>query len=55
MREISMGKVSCRSLGGKVGFSLPAMPLRQLLCYCTDCQTVSGSAFYARLTCIRVT
>ncbi|MEM7019552.1 MAG: GFA family protein [Pseudomonadota bacterium] len=33
-------------LCGKVRFETDAVPFHQLLCHCTDCQHVSGSAFY---------
>ena len=30
-----------------VRFEVPAEPLYQLLCFCSDCQVVSGSQSYA--------
>lgn len=33
-------------LCGKTRFETTSEPVMQLLCHCTDCQTVSGSAFY---------
>lgn len=33
-------------LCGKTRFETTSEPVMQVLCHCTDCQTVSGSAFY---------
>ena len=41
-----MDTVSGGCLCGKIRFEVPAEPMIQVLCHCTDCQTVSGSAFY---------
>ena len=40
------GKVSGGCLCGEIRFETDAEPAFQLLCHCTDCQTISGSAFY---------
>jgi len=39
--------VSGSCLCGEVRFEASAEPAMQLLCHCTDCQTVSGAAAYA--------
>jgi len=39
-------KISGGCLCGKTRFETTNEPVMQLLCHCTDCQTVSGSAFY---------
>ena len=42
MSETVIGGCLC----GEVRFEAPFEPLFQILCHCTDCQTVSGSASY---------
>ena len=32
---------------GQIRYRVPSEPAFQLLCYCTDCQTISGAAGYA--------
>lgn len=39
-------KVSGGCLCGKIRFETDATPAFQLLCHCTDCQTVSGAPYY---------
>ena len=39
-------KISGGCLCGKARFETTTKPVMQSLCHCTDCQTVSGSAFY---------
>lgn len=39
-------KVTGGCLCGAVRFAAPAEPALQILCHCTDCQTVSGAASY---------
>lgn len=39
-------KISGGCLCGKARFETTSEPVMQVLCHCTDCQTVSGSAFY---------
>ena len=41
------GTVSGGCLCGEIRFETNADPAFQLLCHCTDCQTVSGAAAYA--------
>ncbi len=40
-------KISGGCLCGEVRYETTREPILQLLCYCTDCQTVSGAAGYA--------
>ncbi len=40
-------KVTGGCLCGEVRFETDAEPIAALLCHCTDCQRVSGSAYYA--------
>ena len=40
-------KISGGGLCGEVRYETTREPVLQLLCYCTDCQTVSGAAGYA--------
>ncbi len=40
-------RISGGCLCGDVRFETDAVPQIQILCHCTDCQRVSGSAFYA--------
>ena len=42
MTEKIIGGCLC----GDIRFSVPAEPILQVLCHCTDCQTVSGAASY---------
>ena len=43
-----MGKtVTGGCLCGEIRFEASAEPALQLLCHCTDCQTISGAAAYA--------
>mgnify|MGYP001027951349 CR=1 FL=1 len=39
-------RMSGGCLCGKIRFETTSEPVMQILCHCTDCQTVSGSAFY---------
>jgi hypothetical protein len=43
MSETITGGCLC----GAIRFETSAVPAAQLLCHCTDCQTVSGAAAYA--------
>jgi len=45
--EIDMGKMIAGCLCGEIRFEADATPIMAGLCYCTDCQQVSGSQFYA--------
>ena len=45
MTEKSTVEGGC--LCGRIRFSTTSNPSYQLLCYCTDCQTISGAASYA--------
>ena len=45
--EIDMGKMTAGCLCGAIRFEADATPIMAGLCYCTDCQQVSGSQFYA--------
>ena len=40
-------KIAGGCLCGDIRFEVAAEPAFQLLCHCTDCQTVSGAAAYA--------
>ena len=42
MSENRSGSCLC----GDIRFNVPATPVLQVLCHCTDCQTISGSASY---------
>ena len=42
MTEKIIGGCLC----GEIRFSVPTEPILQVLCHCTDCQTVSGAASY---------
>ena len=42
-----MGKITGGCLCGEIRYETTAEPAIQCLCYCTDCQTVSGAAGYA--------
>ena len=42
-----MGKITAGCLCGEIRFKADATPIMAGLCYCTDCQHVSGSQFYA--------
>ena len=39
--------ISGRCLCGEVRFETTNEPVLQLMCHCTDCQTISGAAAYA--------
>ena len=39
-------RISGGCLCGRTQFETNREPVMQILCHCTDCQTVSGSAFY---------
>ena len=41
-----METINGECLCGNVQYQVPAQPTTQVLCHCTDCQTISGSAFY---------
>ena len=45
MTEKSTVEGGC--LCGRIRFSTTSSPSYQLLCYCTDCQTIGGAASYA--------
>ena len=45
--EIGMGKITAGCLCREIRFEADATPIMAGLCYCTDCQQVSGSQFYA--------
>ncbi len=45
--EIDVTKISAGCLCGEIRFEADATPIMAGLCYCTDCQQVSGSQFYA--------
>ncbi len=46
--EMNMsGRISGGCLCGAIRFETTAEPQFQLLCHCTDCQTVSGASAYA--------
>ena len=42
-----MTKIAAGCLCGEIRFEADAIPMMAGLCYCTDCQQVSGSQFYA--------
>ena len=42
MSDTVIGSCLC----GEIRFSAPAEPIIQVLCHCTDCQTLSGAASY---------
>lgn len=41
------GRISGGCLCGNIRYETTTEPAFQLLCYCTDCQTISGAAGYA--------
>jgi len=43
---IMSDRISGGCLCGRTQFETNREPVMQILCHCTDCQTVSGSAFY---------
>ena len=45
--EIDVTKIAAGCLCGEIRFEADATPMMAGLCYCTDCQQVSGSQFYA--------
>ena len=40
------GTVMAGCLCGEIRFSVADLPLMQVLCHCTDCQIISGAAYY---------
>ena len=40
------GSVMAGCLCGEIRFSVADLPLMQVLCHCTDCQIISGAAYY---------
>ena len=45
--EIDVTKITAGCLCGEIRFEADATPIMAGLCYCTYCQQVSGSQFYA--------